>query len=69
MFIGEHEQIHQVRLYKTSNGGSLGDAWGEFITQPDDFKSVKYFTSGEWMYFSRNYSKTKADFIKGKFIY
>ena len=65
MLIGEHEIVAEVRLFYTSNGGSIGMGWGEFVT-PDDYKDKKYFTSGEWMYFDKNYSTKKADFKKGK---
>ena len=65
MMIGNLEEIHLVRLYKSYNGGTIGDGWGEFVTPPADFKTKKYFKTGEWMYFSADYATKVDDFVKG----
>lgn len=46
MYMGEHKQIALVRLFTLNNGGTIGDAWGEFVTPGDFPSSTKWFTSG-----------------------
>ena len=67
VLISEYDVIAEVRLYNTGNGGTIGDAWGEFIA-PDDYKDKQYFTSGEWIYFSKNLATTVDSYVKGNFI-
>jgi hypothetical protein len=34
-----------IKLYSTNNGGTIGDAWGEFVN-PGTYADKEYFTSG-----------------------
>lgn len=62
MLMGDHEEVIEVKLYQTSQGGSIGDAWGEFVNPPST--TPKLFRSGAWMYFSNDFTRVKDDFVK-----
>jgi len=63
MLLGEDETVALIRLHSTNNGGTIGDAWGEFV-QPELYTSKKHFTPGEWVFFSNNFAKTIEGFIR-----
>lgn len=61
MLIAEFEVIAQIRLYNQHNGGTIGQGWGEFV-YPSLNDDKEYFTTGEWVFFSREYAKENHEF-------
>jgi hypothetical protein len=64
MILGQSSHVALIKLHITSNGGTIGDAWGEFVDATGHADRTYPFTVGEWLFFSRNEAKTLADFNK-----
>lgn len=54
MLIGEHDIVVEVVLHRERNGGRMGDSYGRFADPTVFPKADKKFSSGEWVFFSRN---------------
>jgi hypothetical protein len=63
MILGENSHIALIKLYSSNNGGTIGDAWGEFI-DPVAHNDKSYFTVGEWLFFSINRTAVLNDFVQ-----
>lgn len=61
IYIPELEHTAEVKLYRSSNGGTLGDGYGRFVDDASH-KDKKYFFAGSYVFFSNNLSNTIAGF-------
>lgn len=63
MLIAEFNVVAEVILYKKRSGGRMGDSYGKFV-DPSLYTAFKHFHSGEWMFFSPDYTRNAAGFVR-----
>ena len=61
IMLGEFEEVYEVYLYRSSNGGLFGDGHGKYVDNTGKGDKT-YFSPGEFIYFYGNFVKNEDEF-------